>query len=319
MTNESESAQPKSVSDVDEQALAQIDEILQTEDPEFLKQMEVLKTDEHLTKVQIDLDEQTPLQTEIKKWQEAKGFKKNIYKILPFMPHLKLASEIAWHRFATFVVWHAGNILHFLKYLVTDGAKSLAIWIWAFIQRQLKKISHFFQRINRLSKWAKVLSYLSMVGIVVGFGIVLVSFKKGIIPKSESMFLSDFAKVSVPIEYDLTEVEPFYDNYRIRKHVVEIPKMVINLNRSEPDTNPMLAFDLYIECNNESSIVEIKDRMAEVSDLVQRETESMTYEQLANVEGKNRLREKIKNILNQILTTGRARRVMFKTFILKPL
>lgn len=315
MSDESKVSENTTDKNKTEQVLQDVDKMLNEEAPGFVEGLNALKKEESLGSAELISENQTRLQISISDWKHAKGFYKFLYKIIPFIPYLSLASHIAAEKFMSFLRWNLYQFVSGAKHIYKFSQKKII----QFFKFALKKIKHFFGRIHRLSKVSKILSYLSILGLIGGFALLFISYRQGLIPKQRPLFIKSFSELGSVESYNENETEKFYDNFRIKKYIVEIPKMVVNLKRTDDESNPMLAFDLYIECSSETTSIEIKDRLFEMKDLIQRDVELMTYDQLSSTEGKNRIREKIKNALNQVLINGRIRKVLFKTFVLKPL
>lgn len=144
---------------------------------------------------------------------------------------------------------------------------------------------------------------------------------KGLVPRDNELFIrsmSDWATQKYQFD-PKREVEPFYDSTRTAQNVFLLQKMVVNLRRSaESSTNPMGAFEFYVEGAASDVVVEIKDREAEVEDLFLRTLEEMTFEQASSGEGKQILCDRLRKEINKILTKGYVRRVFIKTAIIKP-
>jgi flagellar basal body-associated protein FliL len=137
----------------------------------------------------------------------------------------------------------------------------------------------------------------------------------------QNLFLNSLAELgSDLIDYNPnTEIEPFYDNPRFAKNLVTISPMHVNLKSSENSgDNPMLAIEITVEGLSPDAIIEIKDREAEFKDLLLRHTEGKTYDELVEVAGKQTLCEQYRDLLNSLLTQGQVRRVLLKSFIIKP-
>ena len=138
--------------------------------------------------------------------------------------------------------------------------------------------------------------------------------------KKIPLFLTSFAESGSPVQdYDpATEVQLFFDNPRLAKNILELKKMVVNLKpSSESSGNPMLAFEIRVEGLSKEVMVELKDREAEFVDRVLRVTEEFSYDELVEAEGKQKLSEKLIDVMNANLTKGQVRKVMFSTFFLK--
>lgn len=117
----------------------------------------------------------------------------------------------------------------------------------------------------------------------------------------------------------ISEVEEFYDNPRFAKNIMTISPLVVNLRPSESSgDNPILAIQVSIEGVSSDATIEIKDREAEFKDMMRRITEEKSYDELVVAEGKLQICEQYRDALNARLTTGQVRRVLLKSFVLKP-
>lgn len=138
--------------------------------------------------------------------------------------------------------------------------------------------------------------------------------------KADALFLRSYSEWGGLVqEYNpAVEVESFFDNARLNKNLITIRKMVVNLKPSEQSSaNPMLAFEITIEGMTNEVVVEIKDREAELKDLILRTTEDFTYDELSSVTGKQNLTEKLLLTVNSQLTKGHIRKIFYKSFVLK--
>jgi flagellar basal body-associated protein FliL len=138
---------------------------------------------------------------------------------------------------------------------------------------------------------------------------------------NQKLFITSLAELGSEIkDYNPNnEVEPFYDNPRFAKNLVSVSTMHVNLKPSESSgPNPMLAIEVTVEGLSVDAIVEIKDREAEFKDMLARATEEQTYDDLVLSEGKQALCEQYRDLLNGNLTRGQVRRVLLKSFIIKP-
>lgn len=138
---------------------------------------------------------------------------------------------------------------------------------------------------------------------------------------NENLFLNSYAELGT----DLTdfnpnsEVESFYDNLRFAKNLVSISQMHVNLRPSENSgSNPMLAIEITAEGLSADAIIEIKDREAEFKDMLLRLTEEKNYDELVEAQGKLALCEQYRDLLNAYLTRGQVRKVLLKSFVIKP-
>ena len=152
-------------------------------------------------------------------------------------------------------------------------------------------------------------------GLLVIFGSTLSNlfFFKGLFLRTYAEWGSDVLAYN-----PLNEVENFYDNPRFSKNLMTMTKMVANIKPSEDSgPNPMLAIEINVEGMSSEAIIELKDREAEFKDILLRESEDFSYDELISTEGKKNLLQKYQIALNANLTKGQVRRVLLKSFIIK--
>ena len=137
----------------------------------------------------------------------------------------------------------------------------------------------------------------------------------------QELFLTSFEKLGGAVNTfnPITDMEPFYDNPRFPKNIMSMSSVQVNLKPSDNSgENPMLAFEVSVEGMSTDAIIEIKDRQAEFKDMLARLAEQKTYDELVVAEGKRALCDQYRDILNANLTRGQIRRVLLKTFVIKP-
>jgi flagellar basal body-associated protein FliL len=157
--------------------------------------------------------------------------------------------------------------------------------------------------------------------ILVVLCVLLFVWKNQINLFSQKLFLTSYAELGSEVkEYNPNnEVEPFYDNPRFSKNLVTITSMHVNIKPSENSgPNPMLALEITTEGLSADAIIEIKDREAEFKDKLLRITEEKTYDDLVETAGKLALCEQFRDALNASLTRGQVRKVLLKSFVIKP-
>ncbi|MEK6627071.1 MAG: flagellar basal body-associated FliL family protein [Bdellovibrionota bacterium] len=165
----------------------------------------------------------------------------------------------------------------------------------------------------------QVLIFWTILFFTVLVGTLIWNFKSSFI--QQNLFLNSFAELGEDLkEYNPnSEVEAFYDNLRFSKNLVTITPMNVNLKPSENSgPNPMLSIEVTTEGLAADAIIEVKDREAELKDFLLRLTEDKTYDELIEAEGKQLLCEQYRDLLNSLLTRGQVRRVLLKSFIIKP-
>lgn len=188
------------------------------------------------------------------------------------------------------------------------------------IQRKLTLKEKFIQIVDYKYNLKKVI--LFWLAITTSLGLIYGGFHPEIWDKKSSLFLTSYAALNVPVEnYDLKkDTQYFFENPRITQNIVVLKKMLVNLKNntdSNVKTNSMLAFEISIEGITNEVVVEIKDRESEFIDLAARSAEDFSYNELSSAQGKKQLAEKILIVYNENLTKGKARKVLYSSFILK--
>lgn len=300
-------------------SLESLDSALAEADPEFAQSLNEIGPDEAggalIYEEGIELE--YTLAEEEKLWQAATGFRAKIFKVLPFLP--RISYKVKMKR--TMMRLSFRKFKEQLRHRIVNAGPLLLAWIKATAQGFKKGLGEFMAAFKSFSLVKK----LALVGLLVvsaGAGVVLYRLAtKGLIPQHEDLFIHSMADwSSQKYQYDpKTEVESFYDSTRAAQNVFLMQRMVVNLRRSaESGTNPMGAFEFYVEGAASDVVVEIKDREAEVEDLFLRTIEEMTFDQAASGAGKQELCERLRKEVNKILTKGYVRRIFIKTAIVKP-
>ncbi len=147
--------------------------------------------------------------------------------------------------------------------------------------------------------------------------------KGTLLPETKREWIANFAEQADGVfQYEATEpTEDFNDPILHPEFVVAIERVVVNLRRTpeaESNSNPMAAFEFFIQSDSQIGAIEVKDRNVEIRDQIARAVEQMTYPELATDDGKARLKLVLRKQLNEIMTKGRVRRVYFKTIVLNP-
>ncbi|MGE5085398.1 MAG: flagellar basal body-associated protein FliL [Bacillota bacterium] len=299
-------------------SLDNLDSILAEEDPEFAKSIsEIGPDDPSLSVVIEEADLEYHLEDEIKYWKESSGWRKRLAVILPFVPKIafkvklaRLNLRLSMRKFkesARENIRHLGpNLLSLLKNAGASVGGALSHGLIDFKGFPL----------------AKKLAFVGLVLITAAGGVVI--FKVAthkLIPASEELFVSSLEEwAQDKYFYDpKSEVESFYDSTRAEQNMFIIKKMVVNLRRSPSSgSNPMGAFEFFVEGTDSEVVVEIKDREPEVKDLFLRTIGDMTFDQISTGEGKQLMNDRLRKEINKILTKGKVRRVFIKTAVIKP-
>lgn len=299
-------------------SLESLDSALAEADPEFAQSLNEIGPDEAGAPIYEEgIELEYTLAEEERLWQSYTGIRQKLLKTLPFMP--RVSYKLKMQRTVLRLSW--SKFKEQLRHRLRNAGPLLLAWAKSQGQSLKKGLGESVAAFKAYS----VIKKLILVGLIIvtaGAGVVFYRLAtRGLIPQSEDLFIHSLADWSTQkYQYDpKTEVESFYDSTRAAQNVFLMQRMVVNLRRSaESGTNPMGAFEFYVEGAASDVVVEIKDREAEVEDLFLRTIEEMTFDQAASGEGKQELCERLRKEVNKILTRGYVRRIFIKTAIVKP-
>ncbi|PIS10251.1 MAG: hypothetical protein COT73_10240 [Bdellovibrio sp. CG10_big_fil_rev_8_21_14_0_10_47_8] len=281
-----------SVAVTEDMTAEELDQLLTEDDPSFLQSMQGISQDKNLTMPEIVIppEEESRL------------------KRIKFRGRMILRAIWIWSK-------------NFAYFMATEGKAKTLGRMKAWIAGKLDDFSEARRNFRYLSIKLK-LAFLGILILVAGTGFFIYrSWTHGVLKSQDQLFIHSLENVAGKVfEYDPeTELEPFYENLRVSGNTYLLPKMVVNLRRSaQSGRNPMGAFEFYVEGMIPEVVVEVKDREVEIRDLMQRVLEELTFDQVASVDGKKLMAEKLKKELNAVLTTGKIKQVWIKTLIVKP-
>jgi len=306
-----------------EMSADEIDSMIQENDPEFVQALSKIGADKSLTIEQIIIDDiDAAFHAELDLWVNAKGFKKVLYQIFPFIAKVSFKFKLLKFRF---YAWFVGRIViakNFLYFLATEGRKQFFSFLIEKKKKTFEKLSKIYEQFKKLSIQAKLILFFSLgLSTAAVFVLYLAVLNKGFLPEDGQLFVVNLSN-NAHARYSYnpeTEVEPYIDNARATQNLILIQKMVVNLKPSQNSgRNPMMAAEFFIEGMSADVVVEIKDREIMIRDLMQRTLEEMPYDLVESVEGKREMLSRLQKEISRILTTGRVKNVRIKTIVIKP-
>lgn len=273
-----------------------LDELIAQEDADFVEKMERLSEEAAADSVHIDMLDLD----QILELEQAKSFKSRLKR--------------GWKKFNTWLMLFMRRLRGFLKVALIEIPGTVLS----------KSSSNIGKGLDTFFEWpfTKKLATLTVIAGAVGTGYyIYLAATQELFPARTDLFLLNFEEVADQVEtYDpATESELFYDSPRSSQNMIVLPRMFVNLKRSvRSGSNPMGAFEFFVEGDSPEVMIEIKDREYEVRDLFQRTIEEFSFDQLDRNDGKQLLLEKLRREANQVLTRGKVRKIFFKTNIIKP-
>lgn len=300
----------------------ELDRIIGEEDPEFLKTVGEIGQDNNLSLSQIVIsDEDQALNEEKDAWAKSRGLGRIVYRVFPLAPHLSLRFKKWKYLLFVFLRAEKVRIKNFLYFLATDGKEKALKKLKSAgtsAAEGASSVAYSFKKLN----WKLKIFALGLVLMAAGTGFFIHrAVTHGFFHGHDELFMPSLERIASEVQiYDpKKDVEPFYGNLRATSNILMMPKMVVNLRKSvQSGPNPMGAFEFYIEGMAPEVTVEVKDREVEIRDLMQRVIEEFTFDQVDSMDGKKLLLEKLKKEINAVLTTGKLKKVSFKTVIIKP-
>lgn len=189
-------------------------------------------------------------------------------------------------------------------------------WMMGPFKSYLVKWVYWVRTRNR-KQWAIMGLILLLIAGMVG----LVKVGRNLFFASDVEIQGDLAAVA-DRELDPAEApgdRPFQEVAPLTDYIVEVEKIVVNIQRSENSgANPMATVIVLVECENQETAVELKDKELPIKDVIQRVMEKMTYDRLVTGEGKMEFKDRARQEINRELTAGKARSVFINLIILKP-
>lgn len=291
---------------------AKLDEILNIEDPEMAAQVEAIRAagfekGESDSTIEEDEDSGVPIH-QITKLSLREKF------------HFKLLKVGAGVRsFRTLAIRSVKDSKGLLRELLGKAKTSFVLWLQKLRTKTSGGIDWLKSR--SLAQKMSLLVAIVVLGLLIFVGAKTI--QGTLLPTVERAWIANFTEFADgKFTYESNgSFEDFNDPLLHPEFVILVERIVVNLSRTPqaPESaNPMAAFELYLQTDNQDAAVEIKDRSVEIRDAVARSVERMTYPDLADEDGKAKLKLLIRKDLNEIITRGKVRRVFFKTIVLNP-
>ncbi len=313
---DSVAAPPKAHEPLHAEALSedQIEELLMTESPELASEIAAIR--EVATGGDQDainsLDQEDAVLGQALKGQSRMTIRERVrFQLLKLVGVAKSAKDLAKHS--------ATDMKGVLRELAVRSKVSLVSWL-TNRRAELNVVFKWLDSRSAGQKASLIFSVLALLGLIYIAGNTI---RGTLLPKTEKPWVANFADYADGVFTYGPEgpFEDFNDPLLHPEFVILIERIVVNLARSEEardSDNPMAAFELYLQTDNQEAAIEIKDRTVEIKDSLSRAVERMTYLDLAGEEGKAKLKLLIRRDLNGVLTKGKVRRVFFKTIVLNP-
>ncbi len=301
--------------------LAELDRILEEEDPEFtqgleeVRGVEVPEGDLQIESFDIDssLSGEDDTETEV-----GSGQQRLLRSLQAWLERRRLKLK----NFCTAMALQVRSGL----FQLPSHLKALALAIIGFLGQGLSYLSGAWSKWETKQRLA-FLAFVLVGGVTVTMvlanlkGIWLPQLKEEVVWSLANHADQEFL-VKKPLSENQSESDEdwisFQHAFPQPEHKFLLKKMVVNLRSSSGHPNPMGAFEIYLELDSRLAAVEVSRRESEVLDRVQRVLEGLTYSELDSPLGKNRAKELIRHDLDDLLTQGWVLDVHYKNVILKP-
>ena len=97
--------------------------------------------------------------------------------------------------------------------------------------------------------------------------------------------------------------------------VIDLDQFIVNLLDS--DGRRYLRIQMSLELSHRSVGNEVQNKMPMIRDIIIRQLSSKRFDEISTENGKQRLREELKNNINRHLIDGQVRNVFFTTFVVQ--
>ncbi|MCC6276368.1 MAG: flagellar basal body-associated FliL family protein [Oligoflexia bacterium] len=207
-----------------------------------------------------------------------------------------------------------------LKMVKTLGAREVILGLPGVLKpiilAWVELVKAFIKKLLSLPK-----RYFVNLGIFLVLLFSLVAVVKNIIREwgtdpHKDPFIRSFTDVANEVQVipDDDSEEGFDNPNKHPEQTVRLPRMVANLKPPLRGRFSMVSIRLYVEMSNPDAAIEISERHTEVTHIVTRIVENVTFEEADSPEGKERLKNKIRFEVSRILNKGRIKRVFFDSF-----
>lgn len=294
--------------ELDEAKLNEIDKELMSLDPQLSNDMASI-TNVVIENSDLEIESLDPAVSSVED-EELSSKKIWLVKLIPFYPKIKSKFRSGTRILKT-------KIFHFFTYQIPEFLSSIISVVKVFFANRKKNITEFFS----LPVKSKILFLLFFIFFIGGLSFLYYFWKVSPLSKQTEIFLTNFENLSSEtITFDFKkDMEPFFHNFRLSQNIFTTERLVVNL-RPSPNSgpNPMAAVELFLSGTSSDVVVEIKDREAEMKDVILRTIEDFTFDDIVSQQGKQNLTEKISRALNSVLTKGKVKAVYYKSVIFKP-
>ena len=305
---------------LDEVSLDEIDRLLKEDDPDFALQLTELQTigseGEVVIESAVPGEESLPTEDDVSR--RGRWFEN--YPALD-----KLLAPLGRARSRLYAQWlmtrtQTGSIMRqiliycrtlpieFVKYCRSVGGD---------LKGKIRAgVSAFFQ-LSRIQKMA----WVAFVALIVAIPIFLKLNLVGVwLPQLFPRIVSDLTLAADRVWEPQVKADwvGLYRAFPQEEIEFLFPKIVVNLRTTSTLRNPMGAFEFYVVMDSQDAALEVQARQRELHDRLQRAIEEQTYADLSSPLGKKLVKDLLRNELNEVLTQGWVKDVLFKTMVLKP-
>lgn len=310
MTTSPPPDQPKA----EEVSLEDIDKLLEAEDPEFAKQLEDVRSVEVDTSVEIEatVSDEDQLGTEAQAEVESKP----ATRAARMKSAIRLGIRTFRARLRVFLLSSWRDLILFLR----TRPKEFALYAVSLIRNLAKKSVIPIRAFREASTGQKLIVIVLVAISATVLWMVRANLRGVWLPSLNEPILRSLEHGADSVEtFDAKDGgESFYSAFPQERHEFLFRRMKVNLRRTADNPNPMGAFEVIVQVDSKDSAIELRDREVEFFDLLQRVFEDETFTDLEQELGKAKLKARLKRELNQKLTQGWVKDIIFKTFVLKP-
>nr|HPI39507.1 flagellar basal body-associated FliL family protein [Pseudobdellovibrionaceae bacterium] len=251
------------------------------------------------------------------KWEMTQGVLHIIKKIFPFIIYITFTKN--W------ITYKSKRIFTDLRMRLTYGLSHIGPQLLESLKENgpliLQKIKKPISAFTSLKSSEKMSIFGFLIFTIASISAMIWVLKADLLKEKADPFLLSMEEwSSEKYVYDSKEnMESFYSSSRVSENVLSFPKIIANIKASRSsESNPMIATEMFFEGFSPEVMLELKDREAEVKDVIINMASTMDYDTLTTIEGKQAMLEKLQQKVNAILTQGQIRKIYLKNFIIKP-
>lgn len=298
-------------------SLEDLDSLLESEDPEFQKEMQEISEDDVLQSAEVEdeVEESEPEPSAPQEDVPLSRFKK--FKVF-LVRHIQ-----KWRGRVNGGVRSSINIALALKSWTLKFIKTDLPLIIGKVTRKIKAIVDFLKYLISQFRAQSRMKKLFLLGLILIFSGTIYLLQQNIkgrwIPYLSPPLVKSFLEKGVLIRRDATLKYVSLDlAFPEPAFTVLLKRITVNLKPTRGFANPLASFQFYVDADTQDTAIELRHRDNELSDYISRELEGFTYLEATSSRGRRKIKNIVRETINQALNRGRVRAIYAKTYEVRP-